>query len=504
MRLSWFDRFALAFSLLTIIACVLVSQNIFESIPHIEDEMAYTWQAKVIARGQISVPSPEQCPTCFLVPFVVDHNGIRFGKYPLGWPVVLSFGERLGARDWVNPILAGWSIWLLYRLGKKLFNEKTALLAAFLAASSPFLLMNSGSFLAHSWSLFLTLCLALAWLDTFDLQRRVPRWMTAGVAALSIGLLALTRPLTAVGVCLPFIIHAIWLLLRGDRNTRLTVLSIGALAGIITAIHFLWQYAVTGDAMLNPYLLWWPYDNIGFGPGIGLQAGGYKLDDALRNAKYGLYFGIHDLFGWASYSWIFLPVGFIAIWRNKRAWLITAIAPSLILAYGFYWVSSSLLGPRYYYETLPSLALLTAAGICWLASRRLPWLRWNKIPLVITTLLVTVLVTCNLFFYTPMRLDGLRGLYGVSRAAMEPFLSPQWQDRTPALIIVKPGKSWIGYGNLVDLTSPFMDSPFIFAWYSSPEENLAITRKFFKRTTYYYYTDTPNRLYLDPRTEGIQ
>jgi 4-amino-4-deoxy-L-arabinose transferase-like glycosyltransferase len=499
MRSTWFDRFALALSLLTILATLWVTVNIFESLPHIEDEMAYTWQAKVIAHGQITVPSPE-CTNCFLVPFVVDHNGLRFGKYPLGWPVVLSFGERLGARDWVNPILAGWSIWLLYRLGKKLFDERTALLAAILAASSPFLWMNSGSYLAHPWSLFLTLCLALAWLDTFSNSARVPRRLTATVAALCIGLLALTRPLTAVGVSLPFIIHALWKLVRGDRETRLTVLYIGTLAGIVTATHLLWQFTVTGNALLNPYTLWWPYDQIGFGPGVGLQEGGYQLQHALRNTQFGLNFLQYDLFGWAQLSWIFLPFGVVAIWRNSRAWLIAAIIPSLIIAYTLYWVSSSLLGPRYYYEALASLALLSAAGIRWLASRRLPWQRGQRIPLYLTTILVTILISCNLFFYTPLRLDGLRGLYGVSRAAIEPFLSPEWQKLTPALIFVDTeGAPWIGYGNFVDLSSPFMDSPFLFAWSGTQQENYALKMEFFNRTTYYYYPNTPRRLFEEPR-----
>lgn len=504
MRLSWFDRLALAISLLTVFTCFWITQNIFESMPHIEDEMAYTWQAKVIARGQLTLSTPQNCPGCFLVPFVVDHNGLRFGKYPLGWPVVLSFGERLGARDWVNPILAGWSVWLLYRLGKKLFDEKTALLAALLAATSPFLLMNSGSYLAHPWSLFLTLCLILAWLDTFSPQQPIPRWISASIAALSIGLLALTRPLTAVGVSLPFFLHALWLLLRSNRQTRLTVLGIGVLAGLVAGTHFLWQYAVTGNPLLNPYTLWWPYDNIGFGPNIGLQQGGYQPIHAVWNAEFSLNFLKYDLFGWAACSWIFLPVGLLAIWRNRRAWLMAATVPTLIAAYGLYWVSSVVLGPRYYYETLPGLALLSAAGIRWLALRHLPWPRWQKVPLALTTILVTILLACNLLFYTPMRLDGLRGLYGVSRAKIAQFLSPEWQSFTPALILVMEEKSWIDYGSLIDLSSPFMDSPFIFAWSNTPHYDWLIKKEFSNRAAFYYYPAIPNKLFREPRIRDIQ
>jgi hypothetical protein len=221
--------------------------------------------------------------------------------------------------------------------------------------------------------------------------------------------------------------------------------------------------------------------------------------------QFGLNFLQYDLFGWAQLSWIFLPFGVVAIWRNSRAWLIAAIIPSLIIAYTLYWVSSSLLGPRYYYEALASLALLSAAGIRWLASRRLPWQRGQRIPLYLTTILVTILISCNLFFYTPLRLDGLRGLYGVSRAAIEPFLSPEWQKLTPALIFVDTeGAPWIGYGNFVDLSSPFMDSPFLFAWSGTQQENYALKMEFFNRTTYYYYPNTPRRLFDEPRAKGAQ
>ena len=79
------DLIALALSLLAVLAAYLVGDLVFEGIAHIEDEMAYVWQARAIAGGQLSLPSPPQ-PKSFLVPFVVDHNGLRSGKYPLGWP----------------------------------------------------------------------------------------------------------------------------------------------------------------------------------------------------------------------------------------------------------------------------------------------------------------------------------------------------------------------------------------------------------------------------------
>ncbi len=135
--------FAAFLSLLAVFAGFLVHDRVFERMAHIEDEMAYVWQAQGIAGGRLTLPSPP-VPKSFLIPFVVDYHGQRFGKYPLGWPVMLAVGEKFGLRFLVNPLLAGLGVWLTFRLGKRLFGETVGLLAAGLTLTSPFFLMNSG------------------------------------------------------------------------------------------------------------------------------------------------------------------------------------------------------------------------------------------------------------------------------------------------------------------------------------------------------------------------
>ena len=75
---------------------------------------------------------------------------------------------------------------------------------------------------------------------------------------------------------------------------------------------------------------------------------------------------MHDLFGWPYLSWLFLPFGLIALRRSREGWLLFGIFPSLVFVYLFYWIGSWLLGPRYYYEALPGLAITSAAGVVWL------------------------------------------------------------------------------------------------------------------------------------------
>jgi hypothetical protein len=506
------DRFALLLSLLAVLVSYFVADRVFERMPHIEDEMAYVWQAQAMARGRLTLPSPPSSES-FLVPFVVDYHGQRFGKYPLGWPAMLAMGVALGVRSWVNPLLAGLGVWLTYRLGKKLLGETVGLLAAVLTISSPFFLMNSGSLLSHPFGLVLSAAFAIAWLDawgpsdTSDRRDAMAgkRWLPALVAALCLGLLVLSRPLTAVGVAMPFAFHGLYLLVRGDWAVRRRLIGFGVLVLALSSLHFLWQFAVTGDPNLNPYTLWWEYDTIGFGPGVGRIAGGHSLRQARINTEFSLISGAHDLFGWGAYSWIFLPFGLVPLFRQRRSLLIAGVFPALVLVYLTYWIGSSLFGPRYYYESLFSLTIASAAGIAFLAGWPTrpdePWRvysGWKKARPLAMTAVLALMLSANLFFYTPLRLGGMHGLYGVSRSRLEPFLTSDARALAPAIFIVHPGH-WTEYGTLLELQGPFLDTPFLFVISQNPQMDGKLGELFPDRQVYHYYPDEPYKFYPRPR-----
>ncbi len=495
---STYDRLALFLSVCGVLAAFMVAEFVFERVPHLEDEMAYVWQAQAAARGQLSIDSPP-FPKSVFTPFVVDYHGQRFGKYPPGWPILLAFGVLAGGRVWVNSMLAGLGIWLTYRLGQKIFNDRVALLAAFLTLSSPFFLLNSGSLLTHPWSLVLSLSLALAWLDLFSGKRnpgsapppalagrRVPAWILPGVAGLSLGVLTLTRPLTALGVGLPFFIHGLILLWRGSSQIRRQVLAIGLAAVLVAALIPVWQFGVTGDPLLNPYTLWWKYDKVGFGEGFGRQTGGHSLYWAWVDLANSLNSGWKDLFGWGHTSWLFLPFGLWAVRRNSDAWLTTSIFPALVLVYLLYWIGSSLYGPRYYYEGLYSLTLLTAAGIFWLAN----WAQDKRLHQFFSwgvSVLTLILVGYNLGVYLPERFERMYGLYGISRSQLEPFMTEAAKEAAPALFVVHPQATWTDYGGLLALQDPWLTSPFIFAYYRSNVRDADLQAAFPGRKILHYY-----------------
>lgn len=497
----FFNALAFALAILAALASAWVADRVYERIPHLEDEMANLWQAEVMAEGQVYQPSPPM-PRSFLVPFVVDYGGHRFGKYPPGWPAVLSLGARAGAPWLVNPILAGLTAWLVYRLGSRIAGRGVGLLAEVLTATSPIFLMLSGSLMGHSLGLFLTTAFWLAWLDLFPVagkprRDRVPAWLLVSLAGSCLGLLALTRPLTAVGIGLPGALHGLILLVRGDWPVRRRVLCVGGLALLVAAILPLWQWSLTGDPWLNPYTLWWPYDRVGFGPGAGHTASGHNLHWAYINARFSLRAGVHDLFGWPYLSWLFLPFGLIALRRSRDGWLLFSLFPGLVFIYIFYWIGSWLFGPRYYYEALPGLAITSAAGVAWLGG----WLgsrvrRWAAPRRVTVATVFLVLVALNLLYYVPLRVGGLHGLYGVSRKAMQPFESA---DLGRALVIVHPVDSWTEYGTLLTLTPPFADSGLLLAYSRGAAADARLARLFTDRPVYHYYADQPETFYYSPR-----
>jgi len=248
------DRIAVLLSLAVVIVAALVGGLVFENMAHLEDEFAYLWQGQVIAGGDLNLPSPE-FSSSFLVPFVIDYQGLRFAKY--------SLGIRVGLRDLVNPFLAGIAAWLVYRLGKRTFGETVGIIAAALLGSSPFFLIQAGTLLSHIWSLVLCTAFTLFWIDALETEEKQGGWFKSAAAGLCLGALGLTRPLTMAAIALPFGIHGILILIRGSSRQRRQIILTGGITLSLLSLHFVWQWALTGRFLTNPYTLWWSYSRVG-------------------------------------------------------------------------------------------------------------------------------------------------------------------------------------------------------------------------------------------------
>lgn len=469
------SRLILFICTLTFLVTAAVSYFAFERLPHLEDEVAYLFQAKTMALGRLTVPSPAQ-PEAFWTPFVLDHQGERFGKYPPGWPGMLAGGVLVGVPWIVNPLLASVSLYLVYRLGRTLYDDRTGLLAAALGLTSPLFLVLAGSYLSHLASLVWLLLFSLWFVWTAQGRSR---WFALG-AGLALGMAFLTRSLTAMAYAVPFIVYSLVQIARRRQPHWPRYLLVALTGGALAALLSVYQWAVTGDPWLNPYLLWWPYDRLGFGPGIGAMPGGHSPFYAWINLKQDLSRAATDVLGWPALSWVPLVLGLALRPRRARDWALAAPFSCLVVAYVFYWIGSParLWGPRYYFEGFGGIWLLSAVGLIkvwdWARLQRRTWLR----PTLAGALVFMVAV--NLAANLPNRMGEAHGFYGITRAQLEPIEEANLHN---ALVIVY-AERWLEYGAMLAEMSPMLDDDIIFAR-GNAGSDAAVIAEYPGRTVYY-------------------
>ncbi|MFN2165148.1 MAG: glycosyltransferase family 39 protein [Anaerolineae bacterium] len=396
----------------------------------------------------------------------------RFSKNRLA---MLGLGV-LGGVPWlVNPLLSALCLYLVYRLGSSLYDERTGLLAAVLGLFSPLFLVLSGSYLSHMATLLWLLLFSLWFVWTAQGRSR---WFALG-AGLALGLAFLTRSLTAVAFATPFALYSLVQVLRRRQPHWPHYLLVALGGGGLALLLPLYQWAVTGDPWLNPYLLWWPYDKLGFGSGIGAMPGGHSPYYAWINLKQDLSRTATDVLGWPALSWVPLLLGLALRPRRAKDWALLAPFACLVVAYLFYWIGSParLWGPRYYFEGFAGLWLLSALGLVkvWDRGRQRTWIR------VVLVAAVALFLGSNLAISVPDRLSQAHGFYGISRDQLQPI---EEADLHNALVIVY-AERWLEYGAMLAEMSPMLDGDVVYARGDGPEADAAVIAAFPGRAVYY-------------------
>jgi 4-amino-4-deoxy-L-arabinose transferase-like glycosyltransferase len=441
----------------------LFYNQITQHIPHSEDEVAYIFQAKVFALNRLSVPTPANADA-FWTPFVLDYQGQRFGKYAIGWPLLLSVGFRLGAPWLINTVLAVATLAFIAWLGRCFYKPKIGLWAAALGLVTPGFLFLSGSYLSHTASLFwstLALVFVFYLVDKIGASKVASRAF-ALAAGFSLGCAFMTRPFAALGIGLPIAVFLLVVIFRGEVRWTMLLWFIGGGLPVVVLNPLYW-WAITGDPTFNTYLLVWPYDRVGFGPDIGPW--GYDLYTAVViNTRRKLQMLATGLFGWPGWmNIIFLPIPFVARRANRWDWLLLGTVGGLVFVHIFYWAFGGADGgfPRYYYDALPAFLLLTVRGIqiCFQVLRRRQWKQFQTSWLLVALLLSVV--AYNLLWYLPPRLAAQKGKYNISPAPLQ--VVEQAELTEPALIIVKNATDWYNFAVHFAANNPLLDGPVVYA-----------------------------------------
>lgn len=500
-----------------------VADTIFDRLPHLEDEIAYLYQARLFQRGDAYIETP-QPTTAYWQPFVIDCNqriissydvdclGRRFGKYTPGWPLVLALGTGMQLPWVVNVWLAGLVVALVYRFARELYGDSAALAAALLMTISPIAWILNGSYMGHTLALFLALLFVYA-LWRIEQGRARLRWGVVAGAAL--GFLVTTRPLSAAGIAAPLILYSGLRVLaalvqdygewRADQKlaqhghapaapwhyylrrvhfapTLLPLLAVAVFTLGFAAIYPIFNYTLTGNPNANLYRMVWDYDRIGFGEGHGRS--GHSLEKAQRIAKRDTKCYARDLFGWvpqpdqppdeiatgnecmvdrAGLSWVLLLPGLLLMPRRKWTLLLLLAAASLVLVHFSYWIGAGVYSARYYYEATGLLAIVSGAGVAGLA-RLLR--RWHLQVAVYALLGIAAAFT--VLGYIPERLEPIRDYGCINDSMIAEVEALRYSPDTPVMVVAygeqngcKGRASWRDYGALMAVTDPYNESDII-------------------------------------------
>lgn len=360
---------AVAVALFVFVVAGAISTYAFTRAPHVQDSIAQLFQARIFASGRAWAPLPAS-PEFLSLEFLVEDGGRWYGQYPPGHAALLALGLLAGAPWLVNPLLGAFSALVVYAIARAAYGGRVAAMSAVLFGLSPFVWFMSGEFMNHAsallWGAIALWAAARAERAVMKLGRPPQLACYAAAGGAMLGLVALSRPLTALACGAPLALF--WVMFPGPRRARLARGAAFAVALALALLPLFWfNAATTGDPLRFGYEARWGTSGLGFGssqwgpphtPARGLDQSWRNLD-ALNSY----------LFEWPVPS--LLPLA--GLWWLRRRlrrfdFLLAGWALSLLAVHFFYFYQDLCFGPRFLYEATPAVVILIARGIQGLGS----------------------------------------------------------------------------------------------------------------------------------------
>lgn len=346
-------------ALLTVIAALVLSHFAFQSMPHVEDEVAYLFQARTFASGALSLPAPPAAAMPGLDYYLIEVlDGRWISATQPGWPAVLALGVLIGAPWVLNPLFAGLSVLLAHDITRRRAGTEAADMVALLMATSPWLIEAAASLMPHMLTLLMILFAWWSILRSEDSGRS--RGRAVFLAGLAMGVVFAARPLD--GLVMGGL-TALWVFTGRGRKWLRTV-QYGAGCIVTGGMLLAYNAAIMGNPLAMPlsdYLdrNWGPGANaFGFGAAIGPPGGWRSLDlwqghsplEAVLNTINTLASLQFEMLGWSigSLALLFAYV----VWQRKRGFDLAMILVALVVigVMALYWFADTYyMGPRYWF-----------------------------------------------------------------------------------------------------------------------------------------------------------
>lgn len=342
---------------ISLLAVIYIAYDTLATFPNSGDEYVYLYQAQTLAEGRLwneAHPMDE----FFLYSHIAQKDGINVGRFPPGWPVLLTIPYILGFPPFLlNPVLALISLIVFYRFAKRYYGQRIAFWSLLSLASTAFFLFNSASYFSHiSCMLF---ALGFVYSLYLHLEKRATGY--ALLAGAFLGLTVITRYYNAVLIFFPFIVFLVY---RYKWSSLRTLVLIGL--GVVPFMLFLFWYdfKITGNPFL-PVTVWTDARE-----GLGFGVRGYTplngIEHLIRRVMLFLY--------WCSPA--LLLFYFVFLYHKIRSSSDRFLHPEdyfvlmMILGYFFYYhIGGNQYGPRFWFEGLPFLILFVVKKVFEFRSR---------------------------------------------------------------------------------------------------------------------------------------
>ncbi|MDW8113727.1 MAG: glycosyltransferase family 39 protein [candidate division WOR-3 bacterium] len=357
-------NFLILLSTLFFIISNLISWLVFEHIPHIMDSIAQCFQARIFASGRLYLPAIYD--NYFFSFFSIFNDGERwYGIYPFGHSLLLMLGSFLKMEWIINPLLGTLTLIIFYYLGKEIYDEKTGRLTALLSFISPFFLFMSSEYMNHSSALLFLSLFILFYFRTLK-SAKIFYPLFAGI---SLGMGVNIRPLTTLAISFPFIIYSLYLLIKFRSKLLLKFFLIVLFTLLGVGLFFLYNYLTTGNPFISGYKAYYAleFHHTNFGLGFGKRGwdwwGEHTPLRGFIQTGNNLNALNRYLFESPIPGLLLIFLLFITFAQNFSDYLLLSSFLFLPFAYFFYWFQDLCFGPRFLYEALGPILLLSSRGI---------------------------------------------------------------------------------------------------------------------------------------------
>lgn len=372
-------------SLIAFTGTALTSWKVIQYFPNSADEYAYIFQAKNLAGGKIyskpHPPSEDGFPLqkYFYYVHIGENDGRYYGRFPCGYSLLLIPAIFLGKIFpsnllWItNSIFAAMTVVLLFLAGQKLFDNKTAVIAAIIGIINPWFLFTGGSFFSHTSSGFflgLFLFLFIAGIETPEQKQRSILFFISGFI---FGFSVLIRFLDPFCFLIPVLIfYTIKTIGENNRwKIRMSKDASSFMAGgFFPLIFFLfYNWKLCGNPLITPYQFYNPDD-----PGARFVFingdGSFAFNRIWENSWHETRKNLLLMLEWFRFSVLIALVPVIYFYKNysnrelRFILVFCSIVFSQVILYLLYGgPAMNQYGPRYYYAIFIPLTLAVARTI---------------------------------------------------------------------------------------------------------------------------------------------